>query len=150
MTKHFWYKSVIFSVEVYDKPIIAYHLSYHTLYQPSFIYHSSSLRLSGWYNDLGLIKGVLWKMPCNNLYLLNIEERPECISYNYKYSHALIDCVDVADVGKKFYNVNTLGIVAHCRSFFQTKLVSFGRWVVLSSLVWKKTKIAHWDLSINL
>jgi hypothetical protein len=43
-----------------------------------------------------------------------------------------------------------LGIVAHCRNFFQMKLVSFGRWVVLSSLVWKKTKIAHWDLSINL
>ena len=33
-----------------------------------------------------------------------------------------------------------LGIVAHCRSFFQTKLVSFGRWVVLSSLVWKKNQ----------
>jgi len=35
--------------------------------------------------------------------------------------------------------------------FFQTKLVSFGRWVVFSCHVWKKkNKIAHWDLSINL
>jgi hypothetical protein len=34
--------------------------------------------------------------------------------------------------------------------FFQTKLVSFGRWVVFSCQVWKKTKIAHWDLSINI
>ena len=35
-----------------------------------------------------------------------------------------------------------LGIVANCDSFFQTKLVSFGRWVVFSCHVWKKTKIA--------
>jgi hypothetical protein len=28
-------------------------------------------RLSGWYHDLGLIKGMVWKMSCNNLYLLN-------------------------------------------------------------------------------
>ena len=33
--KTFWYKSVIFSVEVYDKQIIACYFSYHTLYQPS-------------------------------------------------------------------------------------------------------------------
>jgi hypothetical protein len=26
-------------------------------------------RLSGWYHDLGLIKGMIWKMACNNLYL---------------------------------------------------------------------------------
>ena len=35
----FWYiyKSVISSVEVYDKRIIKCHFSFHTLYQPSFI-----------------------------------------------------------------------------------------------------------------
>ena len=48
MTKY-KYKSVISSVEVYDKHIITCHLSYHTLYQPSFIYHPSSL------SSLGLI-----------------------------------------------------------------------------------------------
>ena len=39
----FLYKSVISSIEVYDKQIIACHFSYHTLYQPSFIYHPLSL-----------------------------------------------------------------------------------------------------------
>ena len=39
MTKHFdiMYKSIISSVEVYDKHIITCHFSYHILYQPSFI-----------------------------------------------------------------------------------------------------------------
>jgi hypothetical protein len=39
----FWYKSVISSVEVYDKQIITCHFSYHTQW------------FSGWYLDLGLI-----------------------------------------------------------------------------------------------
>ena len=42
-----WYKSVISSVEVYDKHIITCHLSYNTLYQPSFIYHPLSLSALG-------------------------------------------------------------------------------------------------------
>ena len=42
--KTFWYKSVISSVEVYDKQIITCHLSYHIPYQPSFIYHPLSSR----------------------------------------------------------------------------------------------------------
>jgi hypothetical protein len=43
-------------------------------------------------------------------YLLNNEERPECIPCNSNYSlkHVLIDCVDVADVRQTFYNVNSL------------------------------------------
>ena len=42
-------------------------------------------------------------------YLLNDEERPECIPCNSNYSlkHVLIDCVDVADV-RQTYNVNNL------------------------------------------
>ena len=49
----FWYKSVISSVEVYDKHIITCHFSYHTLYQHSFIYHPLSL------TALGMIKGMI-------------------------------------------------------------------------------------------
>jgi hypothetical protein len=43
-------------------------------------------------------------------YLLNNEERPECIPCNSNYSlkHVLIDCVDVADVRQTLYNVNNL------------------------------------------
>jgi len=43
-------------------------------------------------------------------YLLNSEERLECIQCNSNYSiiHVLIDCVDVADVRQTFYNVNNL------------------------------------------
>ena len=43
-------------------------------------------------------------------YLLNNEERPECIPCNYIFSlkHVLIDCVNVADVRKTFYNANSL------------------------------------------
>jgi hypothetical protein len=43
-------------------------------------------------------------------YLLNNEERPECIPCNSKFSlrHVLIDCVDVADVRQTFHNVNSL------------------------------------------
>ena len=59
----FWYKSVISSVEIHDQQIIACHFSYHTLYQPSFIYHPLSLSV------LGLLKGMIWKMTCNNLYI---------------------------------------------------------------------------------
>ena len=41
-------------------------------------------------------------------YLLNKEERPECIPCNSNYSmkHVLVDCVDVADLRQNFYNVN--------------------------------------------
>jgi hypothetical protein len=48
---------------VYDKHIITCHFSYRILYQPSFIYHPLSL------SALGLIKGMIWIMPCNNLYI---------------------------------------------------------------------------------
>ena len=43
-------------------------------------------------------------------YLLNNEERPECIPCNSNLSlkHVLIDCVDVADVQQTFYNANSL------------------------------------------
>ena len=43
-------------------------------------------------------------------YLLNNEERPECIPCNSNYSikHVLIDCGDDADVRLNFYNVNKL------------------------------------------
>ena len=71
----FWYKSVISSVEVYDKQIITCHFSYHTLYQPSFIYHPLSL------SALGLMKGMIWKMPCNNIFLSHVSQ----IWRNYKY-----------------------------------------------------------------
>ena len=38
---------VIFSVEVDDKQIITCHFSFHTLYQPSFVYHPLSLSALG-------------------------------------------------------------------------------------------------------
>jgi hypothetical protein len=43
-------------------------------------------------------------------YLLNNEERLECIPCNANFSlkHVLIDCVDVADVRQTFYNANSL------------------------------------------
>jgi hypothetical protein len=43
-------------------------------------------------------------------YLLNNEERPQCISCNSNYSlmHDLIYCMDVADGRQTFYNVNSL------------------------------------------
>ena len=41
-------------------------------------------------------------------YLLNNEERPECIpcDSNYSLKHVLIDRVDIADIRHTFYNVN--------------------------------------------
>ena len=43
-------------------------------------------------------------------YLLNNDERPECIPCNSNFSlrHVLIDCVDVAAVRQTFYYVNNL------------------------------------------
>jgi hypothetical protein len=43
-------------------------------------------------------------------YLLNNEERPECISCNSNYSlkHVLVDCVDVSDIRQTFYKINNL------------------------------------------
>ena len=58
MTKHFGTNSYS-SVEVYDKHIITYHFSYHTLYQPSFIYYPLSL------SALGLIKGMISYEKCH-------------------------------------------------------------------------------------
>jgi hypothetical protein len=45
-----------------------------------------------------------------NSYLLNNEERLECIPCNSNYSlkHVLLDWVDVSDVRQNFYNVNNL------------------------------------------
>ena len=68
----FWYKSVISSVEVYDKHIITCHFSYHTLISPHSYIIPGAYWLSGWYHDLGLIKGMIWKMPCNNLYISDV------------------------------------------------------------------------------
>jgi len=48
MTKHFGTNQLFPLLEVYDKEIITCHFSYHTLYQPLFIYH-----------DLGLKKGMI-------------------------------------------------------------------------------------------
>ena len=53
----------LFPLLKYDKQIIICHFSNHTLYQPSFIYHPLSLSALGWYHDIGLIKGMIWKMP---------------------------------------------------------------------------------------
>jgi len=43
-------------------------------------------------------------------YLLNNEERPECIPCNSNYSlkHVLLDCVDFSDIRQTFYNVNSI------------------------------------------
>ena len=43
-------------------------------------------------------------------YLLNNEERPECIPCNSNFSlrHVLIDCVEVVAVRQTFYNVNNV------------------------------------------
>ena len=43
-------------------------------------------------------------------YLLNNEERQECVPCNSSYSlkHVLLDCVDVSDVRQTCYNVNNL------------------------------------------
>ena len=43
-------------------------------------------------------------------YLINNEERPECIPFDscYLLKHVLIDWVDVADSRHTFYNVNNL------------------------------------------
>ena len=43
----FWYKSIISSVEVYDKHIITCQFSYHTFNQPSFKYSPLSLSALG-------------------------------------------------------------------------------------------------------
>ena len=55
MTKHFGANQLfpLLKYKVYDKHIITCHFSYHTLYQPSFIYHPLSL------SALGLIKGMI-------------------------------------------------------------------------------------------
>ena len=84
------------------------------------------------YNKLHEIHSLVGKTPCSygknrkeqvvltrcrighsrltHSYLLNNEERPECVPCNSNYSlkHALIDCVDVVDVRQTFYNVNNL------------------------------------------
>ena len=71
------------------------------------------------------------------------EKNIYCISAVYHH----LTCVSLSICLSVWFTKGSSHIVT---VFFKTKLVSFGRWVVLSSLVWKKTKIAHWDLSIKL
>jgi ribonuclease HI len=84
------------------------------------------------YNKLHEIHSLVGKTPCSygqnwkeqvvltrcrighsrltHSYLLNNEERPECIPCNSNYSlkHVLLDCVDVSDVRQNVYNVNNV------------------------------------------
>ena len=49
---------------------IIHNMSFFISYPLSALIHISSLEpilLSGWYHDLRLIKGMIWKMQCNNL-----------------------------------------------------------------------------------
>ena len=48
-------------------------------------------RLSGWYHDLGLIKGMIWKMSCNNLHV-------------YAQSNENLRLCDYESVTKRLYN----------------------------------------------
>lgn len=45
-----------------------------------------------------------------NIELVNNEQRPKCIPYNYNYSQSnvLSDCVDVTDILQTFYNISSL------------------------------------------
>ena len=71
MTKHFGTNQLF--------PLLKYmiNISYHVIFHnipfisPLLYIIPWAYRLSGWYHDLGLIKGMVWKMSCNNLYLLN-------------------------------------------------------------------------------
>jgi len=82
------------------------------------------------HNELNEIHSLIGKTPCSygqnrkehvvftrcrighsrltHSYLLNNEEKPECIPRNFSYTHVLLDCVDVADILQTFYNVNNL------------------------------------------
>ena len=50
-----------------------HNMSFFISYPLSALVHISSLepnrRLSSWYHHLGLIKGMIWKMPCTNIFL---------------------------------------------------------------------------------
>jgi hypothetical protein len=66
---------------------ISYHVIFHIIpfISPRSYIIPWAYLLSCWYHDLGLIKGVIWKMPCNNLYIhvcLNIDA---CIKFNYVF-----------------------------------------------------------------
>ena len=43
-------------------------------------------------------------------YILNKEDRPDCIPCNYAYTiqHVLLDCIDLADVRRRYYTVDSL------------------------------------------
>jgi hypothetical protein len=63
------------------------------------------------YNYIFVYKSISFKN-CKIVspsYLLNNEERPECIPCNSNFSlkHVLIDCVDVADNRQTFYHANS-------------------------------------------
>ena len=59
-------------------------------------------------------------------YLLNNEERPECILFNCSLNHILIGCVDVADIRQTFYNVNTISdLFINVAGIFLLKILNF-------------------------
>jgi hypothetical protein len=118
-----------------DKPISNCSIPY-TDFKPFIVNYILKLWQDSWdqqiQNKLHEIHSLVGKTPCSysqnrkeqvvltrcrighgrltHSYLLNNEERTECIPCNFNCSlrHVLTDCVDVADVRQTFYNVNNL------------------------------------------
>jgi len=82
------------------------------------------------YGQKVLTRGRTGHGAVTHSYLLNNEERPECIPSNSYYSlkHILIDCVDVVEALQAYYSVNNLSYsVYECcrRHTFILKYVLF-------------------------
>ena len=82
---HWTVSNTFFSIKIYDKEIMIWQFSYHTPYQPStsvsaldshispraFGLHAD-MGVSGWYGSLRLIRGMIWKLPYDNLLILSL------------------------------------------------------------------------------
>ena len=68
------------------------------------------VRYDIWKEQVVLTRCCIGHSRLTHTYLLNNEERSECIpcNSNYLLKHVVSECVGVADVRQTFYNVNNL------------------------------------------
>jgi hypothetical protein len=121
-----------------DDPVSNCSISY-TDFKPLMIKYILKRWQDSWdqqiYNKLHELHSLVGKIPCSygqnrreqvvfpifrighsrltHSYLLNNEERSECVPCNSNYSlkHVLLDSVDVSDIRRTFYNVSSIFVL---------------------------------------
>jgi hypothetical protein len=97
-TIHFLFNSYVFNssqkwLNILVQISYFFRVIYHIIpfISPRSYLITCAYRFSGWYHDIGLIKGMLWTVSCNNLYLYRNASIQQAYFTIHKYrSHILL------------------------------------------------------------